>query len=76
MLVRFQNNSETDAGNIEGVMPTKFCTGNVCCNNHKAQNQIFEKTDCKEFVIIGEILNRYFITAKGFDIIRQAGKIC
>jgi len=34
-------------------MPTKFCTGNVCCNNHKAQNQIFEKTDCKEFVIIG-----------------------
>jgi len=33
-------------------MPTKFCTGNVCCNNHKAQNPR-EKLDCKEFVIIG-----------------------
>ena len=55
MLLQFQNNSEADERNVRGVMPTKFCTGNVCCNNHKAQNQR-EKLDCKEFVIIGKKL--------------------
>ena len=55
MLVQFQNNSEADERNVRGVMPTKFCTGNVCCNNHKAQNPR-EKSDCKEFVIIGKKL--------------------
>ena len=53
----FQSRSEhvSDDSNQLGVMPTKFCSGNVCCNNHRNENKQ-QSPECKEFVIIGRWL--------------------
>ena len=50
----FQNRSEhvSDDSNSIGVMPTKFCSGNVSCHNHRNENKS-QSPECKEFVIIG-----------------------
>ena len=54
MLVEFQKYS-TNAVSLEGVMPSKFCSGNICCDNHRRQKEAENGVpQCKEFVIIGE----------------------
>ena len=60
MLVEFQNTFLSDAGSAGGVMPSKFCSGNICCDNHRRQKiENNGDTECKEFVIIGKRALKY-----------------
>ena len=63
MLPDFQkassSTSKSDAYVESGVMPAKFCSGGVCCNNHQKQTdqeKDSRENECKDFVIIGKII--------------------
>ena len=55
MLLQFQNSLSSHAGAAEGVMPSKFCSGNICCDNHgRKKSKENVSPECKDFVIIGK----------------------
>ena len=47
-----------------GGMPTKFCSGTLRCDNHKARPDTRPQepvTECKEFVVIGKIMETHMV---------------
>ena len=69
MLPDFQkassSTSKSDAYVESGVMPAKFCSGGVCCNNHQKQTdqeKDSRENECKDFVIIGKIKYLFLIS--------------
>ena len=55
-----QRSESREAPGSRDGMPTKFCSGTLRCDNHKARPDTSSQepvTECKEFVVIGKIRN-------------------